>query len=92
MVSRQDDHGSNVFLSDSLGLATGALGTLFLALKLGETSRIASIDKLSVGLVVLFSVPFFGKPNRSVKKRVTIWNCLSSENLLCTRSAALNKR
>jgi len=68
MVSRQDDHGSNVFLSDSLGLATGALGTLFLALKLGETSRIASIDKLSVGLVVLFSVPFFGKPNRSVKK------------------------
>lgn len=41
------------------GLATGASGVCyFRALKLGEASRVAPIDKLSVVLVALFAVVF----------------------------------
>ncbi len=44
------------------GLATGASWLCyFRALKLGEASKVAPIDKLSVVLVALFSVAFLGE-------------------------------
>jgi transporter family protein len=50
-----------VFLTLS-GLATGASWLCyFRALKLGEASRVAPIDKLSVVLVALFGVAFLGE-------------------------------
>ena len=50
-----------VFLTLS-GLATGASWLCYYrALKLGEASRVAPIDKLSVVLVALFGVAFLGE-------------------------------
>jgi transporter family protein len=44
------------------GLATGASWVCyFRALKLGQASRVAPIDKLSVVLVALFAVLFLGE-------------------------------
>ena len=52
---------SLVFLSLS-GLATGASWLCyFRALKVGEASRVAPVDKLSVVLVALFAVAFLGE-------------------------------
>lgn len=54
-------HRSLVFLTLS-GLATGASWVCyFRALKLGEASRVAPIDKLSVVLVAIFAVAFLGE-------------------------------
>jgi bacterial/archaeal transporter family protein len=50
-----------VFLTLS-GLATGASWlAYFRALKLGEASRVAPIDKLSIVLVAIFGVVFLGE-------------------------------
>jgi len=44
------------------GLATGASWVCyFRALKIGEASKVAPIDKLSVVLVALFAVAFLGE-------------------------------
>ncbi|MEP6781171.1 MAG: EamA family transporter [Gemmatimonadaceae bacterium] len=52
---------SLVFLTLS-GLATGASWLCyFRALKVGEASRVAPVDKLSVVLVALFAVAFLGE-------------------------------
>lgn len=52
---------SLVFLTLS-GLATGASWfCYFRALKIGEASRVAPVDKLSVVLVALFAVAFLGE-------------------------------
>lgn len=52
---------SYLFLTLS-GLATGASWVCyFRALKLGETARVAPIDKLSVVLIAIFGVVFLGE-------------------------------
>jgi transporter family protein len=44
------------------GLATGLSWLCyFRALQLGEASRVAPVDKLSVAFVILFSAPFLGE-------------------------------
>ncbi|HEY0725193.1 MAG TPA: EamA family transporter [Pyrinomonadaceae bacterium] len=49
-------------VSGSPGLATGASWVCyFRALKVGDASRVAPIDKLSVVLVALFGVAFLGE-------------------------------
>jgi bacterial/archaeal transporter family protein len=54
-------HRALVFLTLS-GLATGASWVCyFRALKIGEASRVAPIDKLSVLLVAVFAVIFLGE-------------------------------
>ncbi len=54
-------HRSLLFLTLS-GLATGASWVCyFRALKMGEASRVAPIDKLSVVLVAVFAVIFLGE-------------------------------
>ena len=54
--------GRNLLFLTLSGLATGASWfCYFRALKVGEASRVAPVDKLSVVLVALFAVTFLGE-------------------------------
>lgn len=52
------------------GLATGASWVCyFRALKVGEASKVAPVDKLSLVLVAIFAFIFLGEPQRSENGR-----------------------